>query len=156
MNGYYQSSPVELCTACHYSCATCWGSNTFCTSCSAANLRYLTTTGNDCLCSPGYYDPGVFLCALCHPTCLTCNGPLNSNCLSCNLALSRNLVGSTCVCGLRLYDLSNLCVSCSYTCLTCADATATSCTSCNSAALRTFSPATGTCPCSAGYYDAGA
>jgi hypothetical protein len=154
--GYFDNgTSSEMCSPCHYSCASCWGTNTLCLTCNPLHKRYLTTTGNLCPCDDGFYDNGVPLCPPCHSTCVTCNGPLKSNCLSCNIVV-RALVGSSCVCGFRFYDLNDVCTACSYTCLTCTAATPATCTSCNSAAFRTFSAATGTCPCNPGYYDAGA
>jgi hypothetical protein len=157
--GYYDNSAspnfYEQCVPCHYSCATCWGSNTLCLTCSPTNLRSLTTTGNKCNCNAGYYDAGVALCPPCHVTCVTCTGPLATNCLTCDPSAGRTLSTSSCLCGIKLYDLNNVCVACAYSCLTCNAGTTSNCLTCNAAALRTYSAATTSCPCNAGYYDPG-
>jgi hypothetical protein len=46
--GYYESGGV--CLECHYSCATCSGSATSCTSCPAQNTHFRLTSTNSCPC----------------------------------------------------------------------------------------------------------
>jgi hypothetical protein len=153
--GYYDNvTSTEQCALCLYSCYTCWGTNTLCTGCQATNYRYLNTTDNTCACGAGYFDSGVALCSKCYSTCSSCSGPLKTNCLSCDLSTGRSLVGSTCTCGLRLYDSNDTCLPCSYTCLTCSSFTTNSCATCNSAAYRTLYFPNNSCFCNPGYYDA--
>ena len=125
MAGYYDGSPSsETCLPCLYSCLTCWGTNTYCTSCdNSVMLRSNSTSNNTCTCNPGTYDAGIPICQPCYTTCQTCNGPTRGNCLNCSSISLRYLNGSTCLCNSGYYDLNDVCTLCNYTCATCTGGT---------------------------------
>lgn len=91
--GYYDNG-VPLCETCDYSCATCLGTSTLCTTCNTSLFRSIV--GTSCLCINHYYDINSPTCALCSPRCGNCL-TFASTCLTCNNTL-RVLTGTNCPC----------------------------------------------------------
>lgn len=148
MSGYFDNS-TATCAACPYYCTTC-SSATVCTSCDATR-----TSSTTCPCKTGYYNDGVNrVCPACMITCVTCNNA--STCLTCNSTNLRTLtLQGQCDCKTKAFEANPVvaaCTACAYSCATCIT-TSTNCVTCNGTAKRAFS--SGTCPCSAGYYDNG-
>lgn len=87
-NSSYYDNGVSLCTLCHYSCLSCFGSSSAsCATCPANSSSHridtLLVSEHTCPCDIGFYDNGSIDCEPCFGTCLTCQGPLASDCLSC-------------------------------------------------------------------------
>jgi len=99
---------------CTSPCLTCSISASNCSSCNLTNKFILS--GNQCVCSAGYYNSGG-VCTACSSPCVTCSG--STICTSCNLTKHFVLTGSSCQCQAG-YMLSNsdlnLCVQQNTTC----------------------------------------
>jgi hypothetical protein len=68
-----------ICSGCDITCGTCENLSNVCTSCIAADFRYLL--GTSCVCNNGFFNPTVpsKACLPCNYTCQTCNGPTSAD-----------------------------------------------------------------------------
>ncbi|KCV67318.1 TKL protein kinase, partial [Fonticula alba] len=133
-----------LCTACHGSCATCYGPEPeHCLTCGPAAPLHLDGA---CLgaCPAGTYQAGP-ACLPCSVSCAACSGPDGSECVSCpgdRLLLEGHCLSS---CPEGYFPQGNVCRPCAPSCRTCR--APDTCASCPAGALLTPAGACDTgCP----------
>jgi len=121
------------CIACDSSCSTCFGSSTFCLTCSnnqlASNGRCVST------CPAGTFSSSG-ACLPCHPDCASCSagGSFNqcSSCPSSRPILSGGRCLPTCAKNQFFDRTSGTCQKCDDSCSSCSAAGPSSCLACSS------------------------
>jgi hypothetical protein len=104
---------IALCDNCAFTCLTCAGSATTCTTC--ATGRYLSNSA----------------CLTCHSTCTICSGPTSSECSAC--VPGTQLSGTSCItsyCPPSKWMNNGFCTNCHSECLTCNGGNQNQCQSC--------------------------
>ena len=112
-NGYFDTTNVQLCTACSYTCQTCVTSATHCLTCPAT--RTFVSASSSCPCIDKSYDAGVAACASCLYSCATCTN--GTTCLTCPATRMLSLA-LACLCNPGTFDAGQpTCSTCAPTCL---------------------------------------
>jgi proprotein convertase subtilisin/kexin type 5 len=143
LNQYLDSSNAcALCT--QAACLVCPGD-----TCSLCGVNSNLATGNVCNCLSGFNLVGR-ACIRCPIGCSACNSP--TVCTSCLPGFA--IQSGTCPCATSTNPANSLCVDCHMSCGTCNRTDYTKCLDCATSDY-TFTPATNSCACPAGRFDAG-
>lgn len=129
------------CYKCHYTCATCSSeSMNACLTCANGTSRVFTKNEPNkpegtCPCDSSLSDNGTPFCFKCHYTCPSCSGPLDTNCVSCNDAVTKRYMPEnlkTCPCSNGYYDVTGNtnCSACDRSCATCSGGRDIDCITC--------------------------
>jgi hypothetical protein len=102
-------------SSCHATCLTCDLNSSInnCTSCDSNQFRSQSISPNPCICIVGYIDAAntattpICVANSCSYTCNNlCQGSA-TRCTACNGGKFRTLIGSSCVCNVGYYDITN-------------------------------------------------
>ena len=139
---------VLICAKCDFTCLTCAGNATACTSCTS---EYKHVPGR-CVkkCGEGKYVDAEGLCHSCHPSCKNCNEGGASACTECaakdnqRLFLHKGECKASCPSGFFEEVASQECKPCDSTCDSCTGPSPSQCMSCSQGLFRIGAP-TGSC-----------
>lgn len=118
--------------ACDSSCGACFGSSTFCLTCS--NNRFASNGACVSSCPSNTFNSSG-ICTTCHPDCATCSGSSFNQCSSCpsNLpALTNGRCLPTCSKTQFFDKTSSTCQSCDTSCSSCSGSGPSNCLACSS------------------------
>ncbi|EAS03999.2 EGF-like domain protein (macronuclear) [Tetrahymena thermophila SB210] len=173
-NGYYlnpQPGHLNSCLPCHHSCGTCLNNNQVdnCLTCAhytrifQFNPAKSDQTGT-CNCVANLFESTInpIECVQCHYTCLTCQGGSNTQCMTCDPDMNRELSTAPnpgpgqCNCKPNYQASSGtaLCTNCDISCQTCSGPNYNQCLTCDSTRNLQTSGAQQTCPCKNAFYEA--